>query len=128
MMSPLIADRLVVVERAEVRFPGHSFSLDGMNTQLVGEQLFALTWPLGPCELLLDFGNVDSVCAAALAMLLRLHKRLAAGGGRLRLLNVNPHAHQVFEITKLHAILDVRPAETAPTLGDDHAGSHPKAR
>ena len=47
---------------------------------------------------------------------LKMHKRLRDRGGRLVVSNLAPKVYEVFEVTRLHTLLDIRPA------GSDGAG------
>jgi anti-sigma B factor antagonist len=116
IISPPPQESHFVVARASVRFLGGSVSLDDGKAEVVGERLCALADQLGPCTLLLDFSNVGYVSSALLGLLIRLHKRLGAAGGRLRLRNLSPRVYEVFEVTRLNTILDVRRA--LPSTGE----------
>ncbi len=61
----------------------------------------------GQRHLLLDFQNVQWITSAELGTLLLLHKRLAACGGRLTLVNVRQEIYEVFAVTRLHTLLEV---------------------
>lgn len=58
-----------------------------------------------------DMHRVRYVTAAALGKLLVLSKELAARGGRLTLENVERDAYEIFAVTKVTAIFDVRARE-----------------
>ncbi len=58
----------------------------------------------------LDLSSVRIPTAGGLGRLIRLHKSLRARGGRLVLLNVQPCAFEVFSLTRLTEVLDVRAA------------------
>jgi anti-anti-sigma regulatory factor len=59
---------------------------------------------------LLDLGGVRVPTAGGVGRLVALHTRLRASGGRLVLCNVGQRAFEVFELTRLTELLDVRPA------------------
>ncbi len=61
-------------------------------------------------RLYLDLSGVRIPTAGALGSLIGLHRDLRARGGRLVLLNVQPLAFEVFTITRLTEVLDVRAA------------------
>jgi anti-anti-sigma regulatory factor len=46
-------------------------------------------------------------------MLLKLRKRLVESGRRLVLLNLQPHIYDIFSVTHLTTVLDVRQQEAA---------------
>jgi len=82
--------------------------LDEQNIQIIGEQLFSLVDELGRRKLLLNFGNVEYMSSAALGKLITLNKKVQASGGRLILCNIDPQIREVFEITKLDKLFDIR--------------------
>jgi anti-sigma B factor antagonist len=61
----------------------------------------------------LGFSNVTFLTSLGLAMLLTLRKRLAEGGRRLAILNLQPHVYEVFSVTRLNTLFDVRQQEAA---------------
>ncbi len=87
--------------------------------QSVGKKLFAVADRLGPSVLILDFAGVDFLTSTALGKLVALNKRVRAGGGRFVLANVKALVCEVFAVTCLDRVLDVRkgPGDefTAPT-------------
>ncbi len=85
--------------------------LDEQIIQAIGEQLFSLVDELGRRKLLLNFGNVEYMSSAALGKLITLNKKVQASGGRLILCNIDPQIREVFEITKLDKLFDIRNEE-----------------
>ena len=63
----------------------------------------------GPRQLGLDLGAVRFITARGLGRLLALHARLRAAGGRLTLFNVAGPVYEVFAVTHLTQVFDVRP-------------------
>ncbi len=59
----------------------------------------------GPADF--DFGRLEYISSAGLGLLLKAHKRLMAGGGRLRLVNVNSHIHDIFKFSGFDQVFDV---------------------
>jgi anti-anti-sigma factor len=59
------------------------------------------------CELLLDFSGVDSVCGNELGILIRLHRKMVATGGRLTLFNLRTHVYEIFALTNLDTVLGI---------------------
>lgn len=70
------------------------------RVETLDEKLLAF----GVRQLNLDFRDVKFVSGQGLGKLTRLHRKLD-----LTLCNVCPHVYEVFEITRLTGILDVRP-------------------
>jgi anti-sigma B factor antagonist len=85
--------------------------LDEQNIQVIGEQLFSLVDDQGRRKVLLNFGNVEYLSSAALGKLITLHKKLTSLGGRLILCNIDPQIYEVFEITKLDKLFNIRKEE-----------------
>ena len=77
------------------------------------ERLFSLIEEVQQTQLSLDFGNVNFISSLGLAMLLALHKRLAESGRRLAIVNLQPLVYEVFSVTRLNTMLDVRQQEPA---------------
>jgi anti-anti-sigma regulatory factor len=59
----------------------------------------------------LDLGSVRVPTAGGLGGLVALHGHLRAAGGQFVLFNVGAQAHEVFRLTGLTDLLDVRPQE-----------------
>ena len=57
-----------------------------------------------------DFGGLEYISSAGLGVLLKAHKRLLASGGRLRLINVNQHIHDIFRFSGFDKVFDVERA------------------
>ena len=86
---------------------------DETQAQPAGEQLLRLADAAGAGEVRLDFAAVEYVSSTGLGQLLVLHKRLRAAGGRLSLCNVRPAVYEVFAVTRLTGVFNVRPQEGA---------------
>jgi anti-anti-sigma factor len=83
---------------------------------LNGEALRAVVEALDdprPHVIYLDLGKVRVPTAEGLGLLVRLNGGLRVRGGYLVLLNVTADAFEVFEVTRLVAVLDVRPLVAA---------------
>src|SRR5215475_29688 len=85
--------------------------LDEQNIQVIGEQLFSLVDEEGARKVLLNFSNVEYLSSAALGKLITLNKKLQGVGGRLILCNIHPQIYEVFEITRLNKLLNIRKDE-----------------
>lgn len=102
-------DRLEVVDgddRIVVRF-SKALSLREDNIPSIAVELFRVADRLGRRTLSLDLGRMAFLTADALGQLIRLHKKVRAGSGRLILCNVSPQVYEVFEITRLHTFMDI---------------------
>ena len=104
-------------DRSVIRFSGPRVVLDEQNTHTLGEQLLALVERLKAGWFLVDMRNVTYLTSTALGLFLRLRRELHARGRRLTLLHVGPQLHEVFQITKLHNLFDIRQRTEELTVG-----------
>jgi anti-anti-sigma factor len=79
--------------------------------EAIAERLLLLVGKVSPPVLALDFGSVNSLGSMGMAILVRLQKDLAAQGRRLAIVNLRPHIYEMFMVTGLHKVLDVRQQE-----------------
>jgi anti-anti-sigma factor len=98
-------------EDTRVYFTGRDVSLDETNTEVISEKLSRLVEEKGRIRLILDMGNVTYLTSSSLGMLLHLHRKLQSASGRLALVNVQPQIYEIFAVTNLVRLLDVRRAE-----------------
>jgi anti-sigma B factor antagonist len=82
--------------------------LSEANAEAVGQALVHLVEGVARPRLRLDLARVRFLTSTALGQLVALHKRVRAAGGELVLLNVADPVYEVFEVTRLHQLLDVR--------------------
>src|SRR5438270_13792600 len=95
-----------------VRFTTPRF--DDSNAQPIGQQLSDLVEQLGLHKLRLDLDGVQYLASMGLAKLIALNKKVRAAGGDLQLFNVRPTVYEVFAVTHLTRLLDIRPGEAGP--------------
>jgi anti-anti-sigma factor len=93
--------------RAVVRFPENT-ALSGANAEELAQGLAALTAGRDRPHLVVDLGSVTMLTSVILAKFIALNGRVRAAGGRLTLFNPSPTIHQVFKVTRLDTILDVK--------------------
>jgi stage II sporulation protein AA (anti-sigma F factor antagonist) len=60
----------------------------------------------------LDFAGLDYISSAGLRMVLVVAKRLKQESGLLVLCGMQPHVHEVFDISGFLAILNVEPTRS----------------
>jgi anti-sigma B factor antagonist len=82
--------------------------LDIANIEEMGTELFGLIEDEHRKSLLLNFAGVEFLSSAALNKLLILEKKLSRMGGKLKLCNLRPEIQEVFVITRLHEVFDIR--------------------
>jgi anti-sigma B factor antagonist len=93
-----------------VRFRDHKI-VEDINIQELGQEMFRLVESDGRRRVLLDFSTVDFLSSAALGKLITLDKKMKAHGGALKLANIRREIFEVFEITKLNRLFDIRKDE-----------------
>ena len=93
-----------------VRFRDHKI-IEDINIQELGQEMFQLIEADGRDRLLLDFASVEFLSSAALGKLITLDKKMKAHGGTLKLSNIRPEIYEVFAITKLNRLFDIRTDE-----------------
>ena len=85
--------------------------LDESNIQELGKELFKLVDEDNRINLLLNFSSVEFLSSAALGKLITLDKRIKSHSGRLKLSNIRPEIYEVFAITKLNKLFDIKDDE-----------------
>jgi len=93
-----------------VRFRDHKI-IEDMNIQELGQELSQLVEVANRRKLLLNFSAVDFLSSAALGKLITLDKKMKAVGGVLKLSNIRPEIYEVFAITKLNRLFDIKEDE-----------------
>ena len=83
--------------------------MDPARIQVLGEELLALVSEQAPAEkIVINMENVRFLSSAAINKLIVLDKRLKSKGGSLKLCNVTPEVLDVFTITHLNNVFDIR--------------------
>jgi anti-sigma B factor antagonist len=85
--------------------------LDEASIQEIGHELFNLVEEENRSNLLLNFSAVEFLSSAALGKLITLDKKVKAHGGKLKLTNIRPEIYEVFAITKLNKLFDIKDDE-----------------
>ena len=85
--------------------------LDEANIQELGQELFRLVEQDGKSTLLLNFANVEFLSSSALGKLITLDRKVKSRSGRLKLSNIRPEIYEVFAITKLNKLFDIKEDE-----------------
>jgi anti-anti-sigma factor len=99
-----------VGEVSVVRFRDRKI-IDDINIQELGQELFSLIEQGDRRKLLLNFSSVDFLSSAALGKLITLDKKVKAHSGTMKLSNIRPEIYEVFAITKLNRLFDIRDDE-----------------
>ena len=85
--------------------------VDETNIQELGRELFSLVEEEQRKNLLLNFEAVGFLSSSALGKLITLDKKVKAHGGKLRLSNIRPEIYEVFAITKLNKLFEIKDNE-----------------
>src|SRR5262249_25431586 len=87
--------------------------LDEQNIQIIGEQLFDLVDNQGKKKVLLNFGNVEFLCSAAIGKLITMNKNVQNAGGKMVRCKIAREVHEDLEITKLDKLFKIYKDEEA---------------
>lgn len=82
--------------------------LDEGNIQLIGNQLFSLVDEDRRQKIVLDFANVEYLSSAALGKLITMDKKVKSISGKLRFCNIRSDILEVFKITRLDKLFQIR--------------------
>ncbi|MBN1588366.1 MAG: STAS domain-containing protein [Pirellulales bacterium] len=85
--------------------------LDDLNIQELGRELSRLVEVENRKSLLLNFSSVQFLSSAALGKLITLDKKVKAANGVLKLCDIQPEIYEVFAITKLNRLFDIKEDE-----------------
>jgi anti-sigma B factor antagonist len=86
--------------------------LDEANIQALGQELFALVEIDNRRSIVLNFTDVEFLSSAALGKLITLDRKVKVAKGRLKMSNIRPEILEVFQITKLNKVFDIRKDES----------------
>ncbi len=85
--------------------------LDAANIEEWGAELFGLVEEEDQKKLLLNFSHVEFLSSAALNKLILLEKKAKAAGGKLILCSLRPEITEIFSITRLDRLFDIKEEE-----------------
>lgn len=91
--------------------------IDAANIQELGDELFSLVEKESQKNLILNFAQVEFLSSAALNKLIILDKKVKASGGKMRLCNLKPEIYEVFAITRLNQLFDIKNTEQEAMTG-----------
>ena len=84
---------------------------EDLSIQELGQELFQLVEAEKRNKLALNFAGVDFLSSSALGKLITLEKKMKAHNGQLKLCSIRPQIYEVFVITKLNRLFDIRKDE-----------------
>jgi len=85
--------------------------IDEAGIQELGLELFALVEQEDHRSILLNFATVEFLSSAALGKLITLDRKVKSHKGKLKMSNIRPEILDVFQITKLNKVFDIRSDE-----------------
>lgn len=85
--------------------------IEDLGIQELGQELFHLVEVEDRKKLVLNFSSVDFLSSAALGKLITLDKKLKSRNGTMRLCCIRPEIYEVFVITRLNRLFDIRQDE-----------------
>ena len=85
--------------------------VDSANIEQLGDELNDLVLQGKREDILLNFEGVEFMSSAALNKLISLNTKVKAVQGKLKLCNLKPDIREVFSITKLDRVFDIRESE-----------------
>lgn len=109
LINVRIADDVAVVT-----FRGTNTMFEGERVEHVALELTDLLETGTTNKILLDLGNIYFMSSAMLAELVRMHRRVQAKKGRLRLCSPRPAIEEAFKVSKFDKFFEIYPnASTA---------------
>ncbi|MEM7479426.1 MAG: STAS domain-containing protein [Planctomycetota bacterium] len=96
---------------ATVRFNDKKI-VDSGNIEEMGAELLSLVDRDKMKHVLLNFDGVQFLSSAALNKLIMIDKKVKQAGGNLRLCNLTSEIMEVFTITRLDRVFDIRKTES----------------
>jgi anti-sigma B factor antagonist len=93
--------------------------LDEVGIQELGAELFSLVEQQNRRAIVLNFDGVDFLSSAALGKLITFDRKVKGAKGRMKLCGIRPEILEVFQVTKLNKVFDIRgdEAEAISALG-----------
>jgi len=85
--------------------------IDETEIQELGQELYALVERDGHKKIVLNFSKVEFLSSAALGKLIGFDKRVKQHGAELVLTNIRPEIYEVFAITKLTRLFEIKDDE-----------------
>ncbi len=82
--------------------------LDESNVQELGKSLMELVTKQYMIKMVIDMGEVKYLSSAVLRQFIALYKAIIAEKGDLKLCRVNPEVREVFKITQLDKMIEIK--------------------
>jgi len=81
--------------------------VDQMVIREIQAEFDVLVGEVGAREVLIDFDGVEALSSSAIGVLVSLHERLEALGGRLKLAGVSDDVAHILSLTRLDRMLSI---------------------
>ena len=91
--------------------------IDEEEIQELGQELYDLVERDERKKIVLNFGNVEFLSSAALGKLIGFEKRVKQHSSELILTNIRPEIYEVFAITKLTKLFEIKDDEADALAG-----------
>ena len=91
--------------------------IEDLGIQELGQELFQLVEVDNCRKMVLNFSAVDFLSSAALGKLITLDKKMKTKSGKLRLCNIRPEIYEVFAITRLNRLFEIKDEEADALAG-----------
>lgn len=85
--------------------------IEDLAIQETGQELIELVAE-GRTKLVLNFSAVGFMSSAALGKLITLNKKVQAAGGAVKMCSIRPEIREVFVITRLDRLFDIKEDES----------------
>jgi anti-anti-sigma factor len=85
--------------------------IDEGEIQELGQELYSLVEREGRKKIVLNFSNVEFLSSAALGKLIGFDRRVKQNSAELVLSNIRPEIYEVFAITKLTKLFEIKDDE-----------------
>ncbi len=82
--------------------------IDADRIRLLGQELLSLANDPDNRKVLINMEDVKFLSSSAINKLIVLDKRISSAGGRLKISNLSPEVEEVFNITQLNTVFDIR--------------------
>src|SRR5262245_18925028 len=98
---------------AIVSFPESMAMFEGDKVQAVGKELLDLVESRKEPKILLNLSNAHFMSSAMLAHLVKIHRNIQAGKGRMRLCGLRPVIMDAFKVSQFDRIFEIFPDEVS---------------
>lgn len=85
--------------------------LDEANIQELGHELYQLVERDNRSKIILNFSSVEFLSSAALGKLITFEKKAKRSNARLILTDIRPEIYEVFAITRLNKLFEIKDEE-----------------